>query len=78
MEDYQNLELTVAGYPARAIVYRDKQGWHSEVAVNFGKDLGNESYLNVCDLPLLYRGDLYVCLECVNVNEKVSQALMNF
>ena len=44
VEDYQSLELTVAGYPARAIVYRDEQGWHSEVVVNFGKDLGNETY----------------------------------
>lgn len=44
VEDYQSLELTVAGYPARAIVYRDGQGWHSEVVVNFGKDLGNETY----------------------------------
>lgn len=44
VEDYQSAELTVAGYPARAIVYRDEQGWHSEVVVNFGKDLGNETY----------------------------------
>lgn len=44
VEDYQSLEFTVAGYPARAIVYRDEQGWHSEVVVNFGKDLGNETY----------------------------------
>lgn len=38
------MELTVGGYPARAIVYWDEQGWRSEVMVNFGKNLGNETY----------------------------------
>ena len=35
---------TVAGYSARAIVYQDETGWNSEVLVNFGKDLGNDTY----------------------------------
>ena len=42
--DYQTLDLTVAGYSARAIVYQDETGWNSEVLVNFGKDLGNDTY----------------------------------
>lgn len=45
--DYQNYEtgdLTVAGYPARSIVYQDDDGWHSEVLVQFGSDLGTETY----------------------------------
>lgn len=37
VQDYQTMEYTVAGYPARAIVYQDAEGWHSEVIVNFGK-----------------------------------------
>ena len=42
--DYQTMDLTVAGYSARAIVYQDETGWNSEVLVNFGKDLGNDTY----------------------------------
>lgn len=42
--DYQTRDLTVAGYSARAIVYQDETGWNSEVLVNFGKDLGNDTY----------------------------------
>lgn len=42
--DYQTMDLTVAGYSARAIVYQDETGWDSEVLVNFGKDLGNDTY----------------------------------
>lgn len=44
VEDFQSQELTVAGYPARAVVYHDVAGWHSEVIVSFGKDLGRENY----------------------------------
>ena len=42
--DYQTMDLTVAGYSARAIVYQDETGWNSEVLVNFGKDLGSDTY----------------------------------
>ena len=42
--DYQPLDLTVAGYSARAIVYQDETGWNSEVLVNFGEDLGSDTY----------------------------------
>ncbi len=42
--DYQSLDLTVAGYPARAIVYQDETGWNSEVLVNFAQDLGSDAY----------------------------------
>lgn len=42
--DYQSLDLTVAGYPARAVVYQDGTGWNSEVLVNFGQDMGSDTY----------------------------------
>ena len=44
IENYQTLDLTVAGYSARAIVYQDANGWHSEILVPFGKDLGTKTY----------------------------------
>ena len=44
VEDYPSPARTVVSYPAWAIVYRYEQGWHREVVVNFGKDLGNETY----------------------------------
>ena len=44
IENYQTLDLTVAGYNARAIVYQDTNGWHSEILVPFGKDLGTKTY----------------------------------
>ena len=44
IQDYQTQELTVAGYPARAIIYQNADGWHSEVIVNFGADLGTDTY----------------------------------
>lgn len=40
----ENLSLTVAGYPAQAVVYEDAKGWHSAVVVNFGRDLGDKTY----------------------------------
>lgn len=40
--NYENRELTVAGYPATAIVYQDETGWHCEVLVRFGEDKGRE------------------------------------
>ena len=43
VQDYQTMEYTVAGYPARAIVYQTQRAG-SEVIVNFGKDMGNETY----------------------------------
>lgn len=40
--NYENRELTVAGYPATAIVYQNETGWHSEILVSFGEDKGRE------------------------------------
>lgn len=39
----ESLSLTVAGYPAQAVVYEDAKGWHSAVVVNFGRDLGDKT-----------------------------------
>lgn len=44
VQDYISEDLTVSGYPARAIVYQDQSGWHSEVIVDFKKDVGNDTY----------------------------------
>lgn len=44
IENYQTLDLTVSGYSARAILYQDANGWHSEILVPFGKDLGTKTY----------------------------------
>ena len=59
VQDYQTMEYTVAGYPARAIVYQDAAGWHSEVIVNFGKDMGNETY-SMYAAYIYFTGDTYV------------------
>mgnify|MGYP000756833826 FL=1 len=59
VQDYQTMEYTVAGYPARAIVYQDAEGWHSEVIVNFGKDMGNETY-SMYAAYIYFTGDTYV------------------
>ncbi|MFR5024685.1 MAG: hypothetical protein ACLTC3_00065 [Evtepia gabavorous] len=56
VQDYQTMEYTVAGYPARAIVYQDAEGWHSEVIVNFGKDMGNETYSMYAAYIYFYMG----------------------
>ncbi|MCF0123581.1 MAG: hypothetical protein HUJ67_05670 [Ruminiclostridium sp.] len=37
------LSLTVAEYPATAVVYQDGQTWHSAVVVEFGKNKGSHS-----------------------------------
>ena len=44
VRDYISGDFTVSGYPARAIVYQDQDGWHSEVIVDFKKDAGNDTY----------------------------------
>ena len=49
----------MASYPAWAIVFGDEQGWHSEVVVNFGKDLGNETYL-IYAAYLYFTGETYM------------------
>ena len=59
VESYQSAELTVASYPARVIVFGDEQGWHSEVVVNFGKDLGNETY-SMYAAYLYFTGETYM------------------
>lgn len=44
VQDYISEEFAVSGYPARAIVYQDQSGWHSEIIVDFKKDVGNDTY----------------------------------
>lgn len=39
---YETRELTIAGCHARAIVYQDQQGYHSEIIVDFGEDKGSQ------------------------------------
>ena len=58
IENYQTLDLTVAGYNARAIVYQDANGWHSEILVPFGKDLGTKTY-PMYAAYLYFAGDTY-------------------
>lgn len=58
IENYQTLDLTVAGYSARAIVYQDANGWHSEILVPFGKDLGSKTY-PMYAAYLYFAGDTY-------------------
>ena len=58
IENYQTLDLTVAGYSARAIVYQDANGWHSEILVPFGKDLGTKTY-PMYAAYLYFAGDTY-------------------
>lgn len=58
IENYQTLDLTVAGYSARAIVYQDTNGWHSEILVPFGKDLGTKTY-PMYAAYLYFAGDTY-------------------
>ncbi len=58
-EDYQRLELTVSGYPASAIIYRDETSWRSEVIVNFGSNVGNERY-PMYAAYLYFTGDTYM------------------
>lgn len=59
--NYENRELTVAGYPATAIVYENDTGWHSEILVNFGEDKGREDQ-NMWAAYLCFVG---VSRECV-------------
>lgn len=54
--NYENRELTVAGYPATAIVYQNDTGWHSEILVNFGEDKGREDQ-NMWAAYLCFVGD---------------------
>ena len=58
IENYQTLDLTVSGYSARAIVYQDANGWHSEILVPFGKDLGSKTY-PMYAAYLYFAGDTY-------------------
>ena len=58
IENYQTLDLTVSGYSARAIVYQDANGWHSEILVPFGKDLGTKTY-PMYAAYLYFAGDTY-------------------
>ena len=73
VEDYQSLELTVAGYPARAIVYRDEQGWHSEVVVNLGKDLGNETY-PMYAAYLYFTGETYMLVWSDEIQDQTTSS----
>lgn len=40
IQNYETMDLTVAGYPARCILYTKGDLWTSELIVNLGKDRG--------------------------------------
>lgn len=71
VQDYISEDLTVCGYPARAIIYQDQNGWNSEVIVNFQKDMGNETY-PMYAAYIYFTGDTYGSVW----NEKI-QAIIN-
>lgn len=41
-QNFESFQLIAAGYDAQAILYQGEDGWHSEVLVAFGKNLGRD------------------------------------
>lgn len=41
-QNFESFQLTAAGYDAQAILYQGEDGWHSEVLVDFGRNLGRD------------------------------------